>query len=247
MLEFHFSNALGEKWTLKYHPIKQIAALTGEDIAWEECPVIEGVPLHLTITDDEKLWLEDKWNWICKQYGTPYLYRNPDLKLIVGKKHCELSDNHCLVCLEQKLETQIHHCIPRSYGGSDGVENLARICNSCHALISFGSLEEREPASDACYYHQLANFGYKFFPRLPRKKGTHKGRSIFDKRPELKEVLEYFDSLSEEQQSEADEFQKSLARKFYVFSRDYFLGRWKGTYEEFRSFKEKKNYFQKLL
>lgn len=39
----------------------------------------------------------------------------------------------CALC-DSKEHIQIHHCEPRSVGGSDFPENLITLCSVCHAL-----------------------------------------------------------------------------------------------------------------
>ena len=39
----------------------------------------------------------------------------------------------CALCDSTKY-LQVHHCVPRSRGGTDSVQNLVCLCADCHAL-----------------------------------------------------------------------------------------------------------------
>ena len=39
----------------------------------------------------------------------------------------------CAICDSTKY-LQVHHCIKRSQGGTDGMQNLICLCADCHAL-----------------------------------------------------------------------------------------------------------------
>jgi len=59
----------------------------------------------------------------------------------------ELPSN-CFICGDDTpSRLQTHHIVPRRYGGSDEVENLVRLCASCHQAV--------EKLYDERFYHRL--------------------------------------------------------------------------------------------
>ena len=49
----------------------------------------------------------------------------------------------CALCSDPR-HLQIHHCIPRSAGGSNSVQNLVTLCANCHALAHGTKLFDTE-------------------------------------------------------------------------------------------------------
>ena len=49
----------------------------------------------------------------------------------------------CAICDSPKY-LQVHHCIKRSQGGSDNVQNLICLCADCHALAHGTILNDAE-------------------------------------------------------------------------------------------------------
>jgi hypothetical protein len=47
-------------------------------------------------------------------------------------------------------------------GGSDDPINLLKVCKTCHALITFGCIEDRTPRDMAAFMYQLGTFGLNF-------------------------------------------------------------------------------------
>ena len=46
----------------------------------------------------------------------------------------------CALC-DSTRGLQIHHCIPRSKGGSNSMHNLITLCGTCHAQVHGDNLE----------------------------------------------------------------------------------------------------------
>lgn len=55
---------------------------------------------------------------------------NPELRLRVLKR-----DNYtCQICHRNDVKLQVHHIVPGSKGGLDGLQNLRAICSNCHNI-----------------------------------------------------------------------------------------------------------------
>ena len=90
------------------------------------------------------------------------LYHELDTEFAVGSGYCHLTNDTCALCLERKQQFEIHHCIWKSDGGTRSPLNLLKVCKSCHALISFGDIEDVEPRDQAAFMQQLEHFGLRF-------------------------------------------------------------------------------------
>lgn len=62
-------------------------------------------------------------------------------KEITKNEALEFSAFRCCICKD--LASEVHHIIPQSENGSDGLDNAAPLCSSCHDLFG-GNLRKRE-------------------------------------------------------------------------------------------------------
>jgi HNH endonuclease len=51
----------------------------------------------------------------------------------------------CQTCLNVTERLAAHHVIPRSKNGSDSLDNLTTVCNTCHGLIEIAKKFNNEP------------------------------------------------------------------------------------------------------
>ena len=61
----------------------------------------------------------------------------------------------CCICKKISLGLEIHHIVPRKYGGPDTEENAAPLCPSCHAIYGGNpDLQTRIREMRDCWYEQ---------------------------------------------------------------------------------------------
>jgi hypothetical protein len=224
-------------WVFSVDAKNRRGFLTGNDVDWHEYPVIDGVAFDLVLSEEESAWLLSQWTEATVNLRGSRLYGGLDTELHLGPKCCYLGDDYCPICLRKKAQFHIHHCIATSEGGLDEIQNLLRVCRSCHALITSGGVEDSVPRYMAAFYHQLAQFGVKFFPRRQRERGRSAGASFFEHYPEFIQVTVNFDTrLSEQQKAHADSMTRNMARVQYIYFRDMARGLW--SWEDHRYRKE---------
>jgi hypothetical protein len=196
------------------------AFIKGSDVGWDSYPVIEGVAYGLDLIEEEKAWLTQVWEDATKETTSVGLYLGIPAEFIVQKRFSSLSGDYCPICLERKIDFEIHHCIWASDGGPNTPSNLLRICNSCHAVITRGSKEERIPKNQAAFYHQVMYFGFNLF-RHALDTDTNRAAAIFSKRhPQSAKLVCLVDQQSPEQQDIADRRLKAESRIAYQYFRD---------------------------
>lgn len=122
-----YTNKFGERWILEYDMDAHLGYIRGSDVDWTQFPVVDGIAIGLTLDPDEVKWLACAWRTITRDQIHPGLYFDKQTEFRVDKDCCYLTNNFCPICLEQKLEFESHHCVPRSRGGSDKNINLLRI------------------------------------------------------------------------------------------------------------------------
>jgi len=162
-IESSFTNHHGEEWTFSFDSTTNLAFVKGRDANEDSYPVIEGVAYGLVVSEEEKAWLLQTWRTATKGIPSVGLYCGIPTEFVVGKNLSFLSDDHCPICLHRKIDFEIHHCLWKTDGGPDTSSNLLRICNSCHAVITRGSIEERLPKNQAAFHHQVMQFGFGLF------------------------------------------------------------------------------------
>jgi hypothetical protein len=235
--EASFTNSYGEEWKFSFDSVSGMATISGDDIDWETYPVVEGTAYGLVMSKDEAQWLHQVWVDFSSGHPSANLYLARPTEFIRGKKHCSLSNNYCPICLLQKREFEIHHCIAATHGGPDTSSNLLSICNSCHAIMNHGSIEDRAPKNLAALSHQLMYFGVKLYQdacAYPNKRT----KANFVERS--KAGLELSKSLSEVSPEELEQTNKHIlaeARIEYQLHRDIGLGKWPWSEYEARSLK----------
>lgn len=226
-----FKSKYGDEWVFEYDPSEDKAIVRGSDIGWESYPVIEGVAFQLNMSLDEEEWLLESWSrLVTERSGNPlYGWKNTELETRDGV--CQLTNGFCPICLEQKIEYQNHHCLWRSRGGSDATNNLLRICGSCHALVHWGSVEDRAPKSQACLYHQFMHFGVEVLVDSYRERGASKLKEHY---PQFVRVACTYTSLDSATREREAEIVKQHSRLCYIFYRDMGLGKWSWHEEQER-------------
>lgn len=224
--ESHFTNRHGERWKFIYDPSSERALVTGSDVGGESYPVVEGAAFSLHLQEDEKIWLKNAWITFCGDLPCASLYLGKDTELVLGPSHCWLSNAYCPVCLGQKEEFEIHHCIAASDGGSDSPSNMLSICKSCHALITNGGVEERFPKHKAALNHQLMVFGMRTLHDSMANRSKRSQSGFVDRFPNMTEFANRLRELSPAQIEHQNSLFKVESRIQYQFSRDVGLGKW---------------------
>jgi hypothetical protein len=231
-------NAHGVKWILEFDYDKKYSFITGDDSDYQKIPVYDGIALDLILDNQELDWLKKVWKDATKGIDN-VLYLGKDTKLIVNNKYCELTNNYCPICLKQKQEYEIHHCIPAFDGGTDDYYNLLKICSTCHAIIARGSVEDRNPMLFSALFHQMMYFGIELIPTEGRKKGRHKGRNFLEEFPSARKVVDYFYKLSSDKQKICDDTLKNIGKYCYQYFRDMSRGIW-----SWKAFQKEIDFFQ---
>jgi len=211
-----FTNECNEDWWFNYNIENDMGVIWGNDdlIIDKKFYIFDGIhDPQLVLSDKEKDWIKNVW----EKYSKPKsIYLNLDTK-IQTKKITYLENNYCPICLNQKTEFEDHHCIPASEGGSDDVVNMLRICNSCHSLITNGCLEDRYIRHLTAIYHQMFLFGIDFYKMNPlnNKRFGNKDKGLYLNRPHIKEVIDYYDGLDEQEQIEFND--KFIKKSLYYY------------------------------
>lgn len=190
----------------------------------------------MVLSNQESDWLKKAWKEATEEIDN-ILYLEKDTEFIVNKKYGELTNNYCPICLKQKQEYEIHHCIAAFDGGTDDYFNLLRICSTCHAIITRGSVEDRIPMLFSAIFHQMMYFGIKLLPTEERKKGRHKGRNFLEIFPSSRKVVDYFYELSSDEQKVCDDKLKSIGKYCYQYFKDMAHGLW--PWKDFQETMEK--------
>lgn len=221
MYRSEYVSELGDKWQLQVDQEEGIALLSGSDIPNDlRVPVIEGIAINLVLDRGEQEWLRMAWSEGAEQRAVFELYHGLDTEFVVGTRYCHLSNDHCPICLERKKQFQIHHCIWESDGGTSSPLNLLKVCNSCHALMSFGDVEDVELRDQAAFMHQLAHFGMPFVAEQTPS-GTKQGKRTFlDIRPKMRELMKSYLAAGDADRDIIDSMIRPLARAYYQYNRD---------------------------
>jgi hypothetical protein len=75
------------------------------------------------------------------------------LRELVLERDCRL----CCNC--DRPATVVHHIVPRALGGSDGIRNLASLCDECHGKVHDTDFVKRRRLSEASIAHRKATGG----------------------------------------------------------------------------------------
>lgn len=217
----------GEKWLFEFNYLNNTASITGSEVGYDNWPVIEGIPPHLDLDDDEQKWLNSSWAEATKNTSIS-LYMSLETEFLIQDKYCGLTNNYCPICLKKRAEFEIHHCIPSNHGGTNDSHNMLRLCNTCHALITNGCFEDREPRFKAAMNHQMMYFGVSFFPEEDSKNKTKQQRDInyYKDKPLLLKALKEWDNSTPEVKNKIDTELKRVARIDYQYYRDIGRGIW---------------------
>ena len=113
---------------------------------------IDSITLERVVFDFVKLEGIKIGHW---KYGEGPLFGYDDWKDYVS----DLQHGKCLLCGENPIENY-HHIIPRKYGGSDKVSNMAGLCHDCHVGAS-GVHGSRETADRLMELRRENNRSYK--------------------------------------------------------------------------------------
>lgn len=246
MIRSTFTNKYGEDWEFEYNSELEKAIVKGSDVSWEEYPVIEGIACGLYMSKEEHEWLLSAWKAATQDKPNTGLYLGRDTEFQAGQDSCWLTNDYCPICLCKRREFEVHHCIWSCDGGTYDASNLLHICNSCHAVITRGSIEDRFPKNKAALNHQLMYFGLEFFPRNNPTKGRHTHLSFLEKNPFFKEELLGCDRLAETEKEHIDREIKRMARIEYQYFRDMSLGKWSWEQYEIRELKPSLEFYRSL-
>lgn len=97
--------------------------------------IIETGKFDTTLLDHSGEVFNRRWGY---QMGAAYGYKN-NHEAVLNR------DNYtCQCCKTKKGTLHVHHIIYRSNGGSDKMENLITLCESCHKKLHDGLLKEFE-------------------------------------------------------------------------------------------------------
>lgn len=231
--ESQFRNSHGEIWQFKFDSATGIATVSGSDVDWQRYPVVDGNAVGLSLSPDEITWLRSTWVEICADHPCTSLYVGRETVFKENSKFSFLTNSFCPLCLIQKREFEIHHCIAATHGGPDTPSNLLYICNSCHALITRGSIEDRVPKEKAALNHQLMHFGIRLFQDALARPNKRTGNSFLDQNHFAPKIMEHLSQASPEMIANVDIKIKQSARVEYQYLRDIGLGKWSWLeYEE---------------
>ena len=220
VIENSFTNCHGEHWTFLFDGVSKQSFVRGSDIGEDCYPVFDGVAYGLTLEEEERAWLFKAWTEATKEDTSVGLYLGIPVEFIIGKNYSSLSGDYCPICLQRKMEFEIHHCIWSSDGGPSTPSNLLRICNSCHAVITRGSKEERIPKNQAAFHHQVMHFGLDLFHHALAT-GEKSTATIFVAQyPRTTELIGLVDQQTPERQKVADQKIRSESRIAYQYFRD---------------------------
>lgn len=217
---------MGDQWVFSFDHNSNTALVKGNDVGWESYPVVEGVAYGLEMNEEEQTWLAGVWKEATDQLAPIGLYLGNPTEFVVGKNSCFLSENYCPICLLQKKDFEVHHCIWSRDGGPDTPSNLLAICNSCHAVITRGSIEDRFPKNQAALHHQIMYFGVSLFQDAQISKNARGATPFTEQHPSIAKLLESFAKETTEQRNAADQRLKTESRIRYQYHRDLGLGKW---------------------
>jgi hypothetical protein len=226
-----YTNEYGEDWIFEYDYVNHRGVVRGSDVEWKNYPVVEGRPIDLILNLEEIEWLKSAWDAATTVLTSSGIYLGLDTEFEQDSRSCGLTNGYCPICLKIKREFECHHCVWSSQGGTNDYFNLLRICNTCHAIITRGSQEDRMPMSLAAFYHQMMYFGMRFIPRASPRTGKHKDRNFLEFFPFWKNMLSCYDRASREQQAVLDETLMEAARVYYQYFRDMSFSKW--SWEKF--------------
>lgn len=221
MYRSEYISQLGDKWQLEIDQEAGIALLSGSDISDDLLvPVIEGIAIGIGLGPDEQEWLSAAWREGTERCAVFGLYRGLDTEFVIGSRYCHLTNEFCPICLERKKQFEIHHCIWKSDGGINSSLNLLKVCETCHALMSFGEVEDIEPRDQAAFMHQLAHFGMRFVTeQAPSGTGIIE-RTFLGVRPKMRELAQSYLVADEAHRELADRMIPLLGRAYYQYHRD---------------------------
>ena len=214
----------GDLWVFEYDYSTNTGIVKGPDVEWQSYAVIEGEALWLILTEGERAWLKSSWEAATSHLTNPGIYLGLDTEFVQGKRNCSLTNGYCPICLKQKIEFEDHHCIAKVDGGTDDHFNILRICSTCHAIITRGSIEDRFPRGEAAFSHQLMYFGVDFIPRSNLEEGKYKSRRHLRLNSLARELHTGFGSLTKAEQERANRAIKDRARLEYQYYRDVVRG-----------------------
>lgn len=227
-----YTNPHGESWRFFFDPQIGRAAITGDDVDWAIFPVYGGTAKGLVLAPDESAWLNEAWTELESKNTILGLYLGNNTQFVIQTNFCRLSEDFCPICLKQKQQFDIHHCIASSDGGPNDYRNLLRICRSCHVVLSAGSIENKFPKAQAAFWHQIAYFGFDFFPSLNSRGGRHPDVSFHTHSPKISELLGHYQSCKAEEQHHINQSLMEYGRLEYQYFRDLGLEKW--SWAEFR-------------
>ena len=218
-------------WNFYYDSKIGSAQIAGDDIGSDVYPVYDGIAKGLVLELDEREWLANVWIELVATHGELDMYLGKNTQFLHSEKFCQLSENFCPICLTQKQQFDIHHCIESQDGGPNNARNLLRICRSCHVVLTSGSLEDRHPKGLAALWHQIAHFGIDSLPSSDSCGGRHPDVSFHTLYPKASIVLNQYQKCSEVEQRAENKLLMKHARVEYQYYRDLGLGKW--TWKEY--------------
>lgn len=224
------SNA-GSAWRFYYDSKIGRACVAGDDIGLDVYPVYDGMAKGLVLEQDEREWLANGWLELVSEHNELDMYLGKNTQFIRTERCCQLSEDFCPICLTQKQQFHIHHCIESENGGPNDARNLLRICQSCHVVLTSGGTEDRLSRGRAALWHQMAHFGVYFLPSVDSRGGRHPDVSFHTRFPQFSQILERYQKCSEEEQQEENRLLMEFGRVEYQYYRDLGLGKW--TWDDF--------------
>lgn len=234
-----YISQLGDKWQLEIDQEAGVALLLGSDISDDlRVPVIEGIAINIGPGPDEQAWLSAAWSEAAEQRAVFGPYRGLDTEFAVGSRYCHLTNDFCPICLERKQQFEIHHCIWKSDGGTRSPLNLLKVCKSCHALMSFGDIEDVEPRDHAAFMHQLAHFGMRFVAEQAPSGARQIERTFLEVRPMMRELVQSYLAADDSDRGRIDSMIQPLASAYYQYNRD--IARAVPAFVEFRRLDQEK-------
>lgn len=215
-----FKNQYGESWWFNYDKIHNMGIIWSNDslIYNDKFYVFDGICPTLILNKEEENWLLETWT----KYSIPTNnYLNLDIAYRNNAKGTFLNNYYCPICLQKQEDFEWHHCIEVSKGGSDDIENVLLICNSCHALTTNGCKNDREPRHIAAINHQKCIYGIKFYLMNPLNSSRNKNQDIglYKNYPHFKEIIDNYDSFNNEQKIEYDYKIKKESLYYYKYNR----------------------------
>lgn len=232
IIERSFISSEGDEWIFLFHPKTAMASIKGSAVDWESYPVIDGTAFGLVMSQEELVWLSNEWKGAAASIGGVGLYLGEPTDFVVGSDYCLLSNNYCPICLLKKADFEVHHCIWSRDGGPDTRFNQLAICNSCHAVITRGSVEDRLPKNQAAFYHQLMYFGVALIQDALGGQNSRGAKQFSEQFPSVAEIMRTYMNASPDERTAEDQRLKGEARIRYQYYRDLGLGRWSWSEHE---------------